>query len=142
MEIHRADPQLRRMVALLVIAAVVVGAAILWFFRQWLSGLAQLPTSAAYSQLISVLAWCMALACLSLFVFAVYLWRLGARVVSHAQLPIPGARLLRDTPIVRGALAQRRGRWLQGLSAALFACAAGLAVVAWRVLQALASKAV
>lgn len=132
MEIYRADPQLRRLVAVLLVVAAAVGAIIYWFFRHWLMGLSQLPSLAAGSRLALAFGWCLGLACLSLAVFAVYLWRLGAKVVGCGQFPVPGARLLRDTTILRGGPARRRGRWLQGLGAVLFACAIGLAVVAWR----------
>jgi hypothetical protein len=106
-----------------------------------LKGASQLPRPAAQSQLLTALAWCTGLMCLSLAPFAAYLWRLGAKVVLHAQLPLPGARVLRDTPIIRGEAARRRGRWLQGLAVALLACGIALAVVAWRLHVLLSSGA-
>lgn len=142
MKLHRADPKLRLVVASLLLAAIVAGVVIFALLRQWLEGLSHLPGPAAQSHLLAALAWCMALLCAALLAFAAYLWRLGAKVVLHGQLPLPGARLLRDTPELRGRPAQRRGRWLQGLGVAVLACAAAFAVLAWRLHASLASTAV
>jgi hypothetical protein len=141
MELQRADPKLRAIVASLVLAAIVGSVGVFALLREWLEGSSQLPRPAAQSQLLTALAWCTGLMCLSLAPFAAYLWRLGAKVVLHAQLPLPGARVLRDTPIIRGGAARRRGRWLQGLAVALLACGIALAVVAWRLHVLLSSGA-
>ncbi len=42
--------------------------------------------------------------------FAVYLLRLGQRIVESQQLPPPGTKVIRDTKIIRGAKAIMRGR--------------------------------
>jgi hypothetical protein len=141
MELQRADPKLRVVVASLVLAAIVGGVGVLALMREWLEGSRQLPPSAAQSQLLAALDWCTGLLCLSLAAFAAYLWRLGAKVILHAQWPLPRARVFRDTPVLRGQAARRRGRWLQGLAVALVACGIALAVVAWRLHVLLSSSA-
>jgi hypothetical protein len=141
MEMQRADPKLRRTVAWGAVAAAFAGVLGFLLLRQWLAELAHVPAAVAKSQLVNFVAWCLVSLCLSLFAFAGYVLRLGAQVVAHGRLPLPGARVVRDTRVVQGEVARRYGRWLQLLGVALFVASAVGAVLSWRAYGALAAGA-
>ena len=63
---------------------------------------------------------------------SVYLWRLGAHIQAIAQFPLPGTRVIRDTVIVRGDVARRRGKLLQRIGAVLLLSALGMFAAWWR----------
>ena len=141
MELHRADSKLRRVLALALVAAVLVGALGWWWLQAWLASLASLPVAAAKARLLVALAWCLGLLCLSVLSLSIYFWRLGAQVVAQGQFPLPGARVVKDLRLVRGEQARRYGRGLQFFAMALLvACMIG-ALLAWRAWQALAASA-
>jgi hypothetical protein len=47
---------------------------------------------------------------------AAWMWSFGARVVRGNRHPPEGTKLIRDTPVVRGAVARRHGRGYQALA--------------------------
>jgi hypothetical protein len=140
MEMHRADPRLRRALALSIVAALLLGGLGWWWLQQWLAGLADLPFAAAKGQLLVALAACLGLLCLSAIALAVYFWHLGAQVVVQGQFPLPGARVVRDVRMVRGEAALRYGRGLQFFGVALLAACLCGAILGWRAYQALAAS--
>lgn len=107
---HRADPKLRRALALAVVGTLLLGALGWWWLQEWLDGLADLPIAAAKGQLLVALAGCLSLLCLCLLALSIYFWRLGAQVVGQGQFPLPGARVARDVRMVTGEAARRYGR--------------------------------
>lgn len=132
MDVHRADPKLRVTALLAVLVALVTGAAILVVLQRWFAALAQLPIAVAQAQLLTAFAWAVAIVCAAILWLAAWLWRSGGRVCRCAQWPLPGSRVIRDTPVLRGNAAISRGRVMQGVGAALCVCAAGVALTAWR----------
>ena len=70
-----------------------------------------------------------------------YLWRGASRVRRAQRWPPPGARTLRDTPVLTGAAARRRARGMQAVALALWLVALALPVLAWRLHAALAPAA-
>jgi hypothetical protein len=46
----------------------------------------------------------------------VYLFRLGRRIQVCQQVPLPGTKVIRDTPVVSGLAARRLGTTIVGLS--------------------------
>jgi hypothetical protein len=123
-----------RSAAGLSFAALVVACALsLWALQGWLAGMAHAAAPVAQRQLLGAFAWLIGVSCVSVLTLAAYLWRTGARVLAAAQFPPPGMRVLRDTAIVRGPAALRRGRVMQGMGAVLVLCCLALAVAAWRV---------
>ena len=77
-------------------------------------------------QVLFVLA--SAMLSLPLLAFAVYLWRLGARVQFAKRFPPPGYRVIRDTPVLVGKAAVTRARSLKLLALCLMVAAALLLV--------------
>ena len=137
---HRADPKLRRALALAVVGTLLLGALGWWWLQEWLDGLADLPIAAAHGQLLVALAGCLSLLCLCLLALSFYFWHLGAQVVGRGQFPLPGARVVRDVRRVTGEAARRYGRGLQFFGVALLvACLCG-AILGWRAYQALATS--
>jgi hypothetical protein len=67
--------------------------------------------------------------------FAAYFWRLGAKAVRAERFPPPGLATVRDTPIVRGPAARRRGRLLQSAAVALAVVAGAIPFLVWRLLS-------
>lgn len=124
----KADPAYRRRV--LVVYATCVPLALVLFIalKQWgIPALAERLRGAdeGTMRVLKVVG----LACLSIPLGAsVYLFRLGRRIQLSGQLPVPGARVIRDTPVVYGQPARRAGMVLVGLSlvAALTVVVAGI----------------
>lgn len=133
-EIQPADPATRRRV--MIAAAVIIAACVAgWFgLQRWLSGLrGQDPAQiqAALERALIVSSWA---ALVPAMVLAVVLWRYGTRVCRSDRFPAPGAKLIRDTPVVHGQAAQVRGTVLKALAAFLALLAAGTLVAAYRLL--------
>jgi hypothetical protein len=138
MDMQRADPKLRVTAVAVVIVALVLGV-VLWFVSQrWLAGLKHLPTAAAQAQLLTAFAWTFGSGCVAIIWLAVSLWRSGTNVRRAAQWPLPGSRVVRDTPIARGSAAVARGRFMQIVGVVLFLLSTCVAVVAWRLYYAFA----
>jgi hypothetical protein len=142
MDVQRGDPKLRAVALVVVVTALVAGVALLAGMQHWFAQLKHLPAAAAQTQLLSAFAWAFATVCASILWLAASLWRSGTRVCRAAQWPLPGSRVIRDTPILRGSTAARRGRLMQGAGVALLVCAVCIAVVAWRLYHAFAASAV
>jgi hypothetical protein len=73
--------------------------------------------------------------------FAAYLWRLGARIIRTGRFPAPGVAVARDTVVLRGGEARRRGWAAQLLAAILALGAGGLAVILWRLVSVVSVRA-
>jgi len=131
MEILRADQRLRRTAGIVIVVAAALGGVGLWALQRWLDSVAA-GSPGAGSQLLAVSALIVGVNVLALAVLGIYLWRYGARVRAASQFPPPAARVIRDTPVLRGAAALRRGRLLQGFGVSFVLCGVGLAAAAWR----------
>ena len=66
-----------------------------------------------------------------LFAFSVYLWSLGCKVLNYQRFPLPGQRVIRDTPILEGQAALTRGRVLKTLAVFLAVAGVMLCFVFW-----------
>jgi len=118
-QILRAPPFKQRVTKLalwIVIGATVVAAAEFWFFpwlRVWLSVKDEAELLFRLRVVFGGLA-------LGIFAAAAYVFHTGRRVLRTGQWPLPGAFVLRDTPLVTG----RGVRWR------------GWGMIAWAVLAA------
>ncbi|MGH8718184.1 MAG: hypothetical protein ACREV0_04470 [Burkholderiales bacterium] len=127
--IQKADPQARRKAILLVACAAAIGAALIYMLERCVPLLADWARGdPAGSRLGSILAVVATLVSLPFLAFSVYLWRLGRGVNKALRFPPPDTKVLRDTPIITGGGALRRGRFFQ-IIAALLAFAAILILV-------------
>lgn len=133
---HPADPKARRNALAALVATAGVGAALIagrsWYSEPVATWLLEDP-ALTQSRGRLLLLGAGALLVLPLGFFAVYLWRLGSRVVASREFPPPGALMLRDTEIVSGNAAVAYGRGLRALAVFLVVASLGLAVAVWRV---------
>jgi hypothetical protein len=133
--VRKADPGFRRQAIVVLVIGACVGALLIAGFahyhivvRGWL--LAEPGASAQRARLIFLLLAALLLA--PLLGFAAYVWSLGARVLRAREYPPPGLRVVRDTPVIAGARAVSRGRWLKALALGCGIAAVALAVLLWR----------
>jgi hypothetical protein len=112
----KADPAYRRRVLIVYATCVPLALALFILLRQW--GLPSLVEHLRRSgddglrlfKMLGVASMAIPLgAC-------VYLFRLGRRIHSSEQVPLPGTRVIRDTPVVSGPAARRLGTTIVGLS--------------------------
>jgi hypothetical protein len=68
---------------------------------------------------------------ITLFAFSVYLWSFGCKVSNYQRFPLPGQRVIRDTPILEGQAALMRGRVLKTLAVFLAVAGIMLCFVFW-----------
>jgi hypothetical protein len=134
-EMHHATPGAGRRIAWHVVLAALLGAVVIAIFQaaqpallEWATADPQ-STRARARLLIGVLA---ALVIAPVAGIAMYLARLGGRVVRERRFPPEGLAMIRDVIVVRGPEAVRKGRVLQFAAAALTVLSALMAVVLWR----------
>lgn len=132
-EIQRADPRLRRVFAIVLTLSALAAVALVFTFHRWLSYRAD---ALSIDQLVAQLrSWMAATAMtidLCLLFLAAYAARTARRVGEQRRWPLADARVLRDTPIRRGAPALRLGWWLNATAIALALLALGIGLVGWR----------
>jgi hypothetical protein len=134
-EIQRADPDARRRAIVVITVATVVGGIAIFagercwpVVADWLSS----DPGRFRLRLATITTLAVALTAVPLLGFAAYAWSLGTRVRHQQRFPLEGVRLVRDTPVVSGAAAAARGRFMQVLAVLLAALAACVAALWWR----------
>lgn len=70
-------------------------------------------------------------------IFAVYLWLLGVKVVNAGMFPPPGLRVIRNTTVITGSAALRRGRRLKIVAVCLAIAFGLLCLMFWRLVRVL-----
>ena len=141
-DIQRADPAARRRALLVVVVAAAAGTIVLVLLDRWLpprgswAGAGQSRSGAA-----RVFAWLNVLLTAPVFVFAAYLGWLGHRVIRAGRFPLASMRVYRDTAVLTGRAAERRGRLFQTLGIALAALAIAIAGLAWHLASLLGQAA-
>jgi hypothetical protein len=142
---QKADPAARRQAVLFVVFGTLAGALLLVAFeryrtplRDWL--LSEPEQFASRLRLLfHVTAFFLSA---PLFVFAVYLWSLGGKVMRARQFPPPRHRVVRDTSLLQGEAALARGRRIKVLAVCLGTAGAVLWVQFWWLAMALGERAV
>jgi hypothetical protein len=135
MRIQRADPHARRAALRTIIAGAIIGTVVVLAFRIVSSMLEAGAASDPAAVKVQARLLLIALAIIvggSLAAFAIYLWRLGARIKHARRFPPPGERTVRDTPVLEGDAAVTRGRLAQGFGAMLTIAAVAVLVMLWR----------
>ncbi|HKX99352.1 MAG TPA: hypothetical protein VJL86_06515 [Steroidobacteraceae bacterium] len=133
-EIQRADPATRRHVLAGVVAVAAACTAGYFALQRWLAGLRGLDAAQVQQALERALVLASWAAMLPAVVVAAFLWRYGTRVCEAGRFPAPGARVIRDTPVLHGAPAQLRGTLLKVLAAFLALLATGTLIAAYRLI--------
>ncbi|MDJ0704886.1 MAG: hypothetical protein QNJ46_16515 [Leptolyngbyaceae cyanobacterium MO_188.B28] len=120
MAILKADPEYRRKCLLLYGALAAVGLALAhWgapLLKAWILG-------KELSEAIRLLQVLLGLMGLPLLLMAYYSYRLARKAIASSQFPPPGMKVLRDTEILEGPAARRKGRqlWVVSIALALIA---------------------
>ena len=125
-KIQKADPGARRKALLIVGLGIMIGALLIIGFERFRTPLLNWLLSKPEKLLYRVGLFCFfssVLGSAPLFGFSVYLWSLGGRVTRFKRFPLPGHRVVRDTPILEGQAALARGRVFK-IMAVLFGAAA------------------
>lgn len=133
-DVQKADSEARRKALwVLIFAAALGGLLISGFehfrepFQAWLvSDPAQTARRARLALSVSIL-----ILSVPTVAFAIHLWLLGRKVLLAQQFPPPGYRVIRDTPIVRGAAAVTRGHAIQIFAVCLGMGAGILCLFIW-----------
>lgn len=140
-ETQRADPDARRTALTIVGWGAVAGVVVLGIaerlrpeFEAWLE-------QASSARLTIVSAGVTILVAGPLLGLAAYLLHLGQRIVSAERYPPPGLRRIRDTRVLTGPAASRRGRLIQLLAIVLDMAALLLAFLLWRLMTMLGTGA-
>ena len=133
-EIQRADPIARRRVLAGVAAVIALCVAGYFVLQQWLASLGGLDAARMQQSLERALIVASWAAMVPAVILAACLWRYGTRVCDADRFPAPGARVIRDTPVLRGRDAQLRGMVLRVLAAFLALLAGGTLIAAYRLI--------
>lgn len=125
-EIIRADPAVRRktFLALALIAVAAMGG----YFWLW-PRLAESLLQGTPEERLQTLSWLLVGLFSPCFVFAGYLMLLSLRIARSGQYPPPGMKVVKDTPLLRGAQAARMGRLLAAITGLLMVV--GVAGAIW-----------
>jgi len=135
--IQKADPQARRRAIVALLAAAFLGGVLLLVFdtyrpeyEAWVRNRADWIIAHPGMTALIVFA-----GSLPMIVFALYLWRIGADTVRCERFPPPKLSVVRDTLVLSGDAAVRRGRLVQATALLMIGlcCVSGL--VFWWVLR-------
>jgi hypothetical protein len=135
-----ADPAARRRAVLLVVVGGVVAGLLTFALEHYreplLDWLLSEPEQSLPRLRIIVLLFSVLLSA-PLLAFAAYLWSFGGRVTRAQRFPLPGQRLIRDTPIIEDKAAVTWGRNLRVLAILLGLAGAMSCWLFWRLASAL-----
>ncbi len=127
-EVVRADRRSRRMVPVLVAAALAVCGILFFWLRPW--GVRLLLTMEP-DQALRTIKWALVILFLGGTPGAAYLMNLGRRILSENRFPPTGMKVLKDTPVVTGRAARIRGGTILALALVMFCLCLGGATYAW-----------
>jgi len=137
-----ADKKLRGIILMVLILAAAVGCLIILYFKGLLADmevLAEHSPDRAVDKISGVLrALALAMGGSILFI-AVYLAYFSQRVWKTAQFPPPGTRVIKDTRLITGAAAKRRGAIGLILAAVIGILGIIISVLMWRLVSSLVS---
>lgn len=135
MEIQPADPGARRSALLLLMWAAAAGVLLIALADAYLPGIAERITNDPSVEPAKVRLLLVAVAgaiCLPDVAIALYLWRLGGRIITARRFPPPGMPMIKDTQVLHGRDAELRGRVFQVVAVVLGGAAIVLVVLFWR----------
>jgi hypothetical protein len=103
----KADHRSRRMVLVLVVAAVVVCGILFFWLRPWA---VRFLMAMEPDQALRTIKWVLVILFLGGTPGAAYLMSLGRRILSENRFPPMGMKVLKDTPVLTGRAARIPGR--------------------------------
>lgn len=135
-QIRKADPVARRYMIYLFLGTIVLGGLLLLTIEHYRSDLVQWLLSEHHlvQQRIELLFFGFgALFAFPLFACAAYCWLLGTKTIREQEFPPSGTTVIRDTKLVFGHAAIKRGQALKFLGFGFVIALAGLLVLLWQV---------
>ena len=133
-DVQRADSATRRKTITIVIISAIVGSLLIVVFEtyraqlyEWL--LSDHEKSAHRLRILIILT--AGFGAITLFAFSVYLWSFGCKVSNYQRCPLPGQRVIRDTPILEEQAALTRGSVIKTLAVFLAVAGVMLCFVFW-----------
>ena len=136
--IQKTNPVARRNAIIIVTVSAIAGFFLILVIQSYRSELHQWLLSdpgKPVHRLKILIILVAAFGAIPLFSFSVYLWILGCKVSSFQRFPLPGQRVIRDTPILEGQSAMARANFLKTLAVFLAAAGVILCFVFWRLLS-------
>lgn len=130
MEIQKADSRARRRALITVLAAAVI------FCLFAVLGLESAIEDFVTDQLSRrpfLLPIAGTVMVLPLALFALYLFYQGSQICSTRRYPRMGQKVIRDTPVLTGPAAVKRGRFVQVLAVLLFVIVACVPILLWEI---------
>lgn len=133
-KIQPADPGARRVGLAIVVLGAALGGIVVyaftaggdavsaWLVRSLSSAQTRGPTLAGIAAMLAT----------PLLLLAAWLAWWGGRVIAARRFPLPGSRVMRDTPILEGRDAVARGQLMRVIAAMLLGGALLVAVMLWR----------
>ena len=118
-EIHKADPGVQRTGLVIVGAAAILGVLLMSIAASLRPDFEAWVRQDLKVRLLLVLIELTLLTAVPALVMAGYLWHLGLRIIRAQRYPPPGLRVVRDTLVVSGQAAGRRGRLVQAFGAVI-----------------------
>ncbi len=138
-EIQQADPRARKQAMWIVALAAVVGSCVVLVFsrhqdalRVWLDLNWEHVVQNSMGTFLVVLVFVS-----PLFIACFYLFALGCRIVQGERFPPVNFAVTRDTRVLSGPKAVRRGRTIQILSLLLLVASGMIPCIVWSLFQTL-----
>jgi hypothetical protein len=132
----RADPRLRRQTFIALGIAAILAVVALIAFKHWLDGIGALPgTDILIYRLRRMIGIAMTGCAVCLSLLAWYAAHQASKTRIVEQWPLPGTRVIRDTPIRRGAVAQSIARLLNITAVVLLVLAFATGYFSWQMLN-------
>jgi len=133
-EIQPADPATRRRALIVAGVIAVAGWAAFFALQEWLARLQGTDPGHMRQSLERALVWGSWAAMLPVAVLAGWMWRYGARVGRAGRFPAPGAKVVRDTPVLLGDAERLRATALKVLASFLGLLSAGTLIAVYRLI--------
>jgi hypothetical protein len=132
-EIHRADPRVRRLTLIVSSAGALAAILAMTWFHRWLgrSTLA-MPRDLLVMEMRRMIGITGMAAGLCVLLLAGYVARLARRVTEERRWPLRASRVVRDTPVRSGDDAVAFARMLNIVAVVMIALALGMGVFGWR----------
>lgn len=128
-EIQKADPVERRKLILVCFTAALAGAVLLYACDMLFSRAAGDTETAIHR--VYILVGALYVPALAIIVLCKKIWETGRDTIGARRYPPPGMKVIRDTVVVTGAEAKRRGNLLQLFSIVFGALSLVIPIVLW-----------
>jgi hypothetical protein len=132
-EIHRADPQLRRLTLVVLAFAMLAAILLMAWFHRWLDrSTLQMPSERLMLEMHRMIGITSTASGICVLLLAGYAARLGRRVIDARRWPLRGSRVVLDTRVRTGDAAVAFGRMLNIVAVVLIVLAFAFGVLGWR----------